>query len=911
MTEDKKIAISKVVSYYNYDRLNRDVYNGVKVLIRQKDDVLVEKTFRFDNYFYASQNDSLTVQQLLQSEYDYAIRDISEYEADNGNFIKIILSNNYMQRKVTKYLKDNGIKLYESDIDAGTRWMIRNYDRIKKHIYQTKLRHCFYDLETRDDGDFLFQKVGDYEKVVTNSSILSCSIHDDKGKVIKFFKNHNENEPSKGERQLLIDIFKCIKPYDIVSAFNGNMFDDVYIRDKLKYHNLQYEFNIWERNFVDYKVLCEKNIYGELDSKSLESFSTYFLGEDMKKIKMPDGDSVAGNGNIYRTWLSSFKGSKLLEEYNNLDVKLMYEIENARNILEICKIESSILGCNISSTMYNSHMGDFAFLHELNNSRFVCDDKPNQHEKKIRKEKYGCGGAYTGMKKHGVYPIQVKKDQEEKIKNVGNFIISLDFKSFYPCMVRTYNISFDTIVFESPMEESKRWTLQQAIDYAKKYNFCFTPADYESNTKKKNVYHPFRFYRRDKLGVAPKLAEQFITERDKYKYRVKEAYDNGNKDEGFRLKLIEMAFKYLANSVIYGFVTTVISRFMFPSRWNENSEFIPVGDSITSVCRDIIKAIEKHLQSLGLITCFNDTDSLNVTRVDDEGNVTCTLTIEEIESEIQKFFDDYMKKFNLPDFNSFNHTDALTKNIIKKNHWVVFEHEKDITKALLVMPKNYAYKEWNKKKNCFEYTIKGLEMKKTSTSSLGKYIQKMVVMDALNDCLDYDKYLKELRKIHKKMFNYELDIKDLAFNRPVKKRIEDYGLPVIRQSGKDKGKVWIKKDGSTRYSSIPPHIKIATKMRENGEFIPIGYKIKYIVNGHDPIVPITIEEYERDKQYDCEYYWYSMMKPFIKVIRVLNPKFLTIHEDLFGNNKMLKSVISEIEKEVEESENSVEKIMRE
>jgi DNA polymerase elongation subunit (family B) len=312
---------------------------------------------------------------------------------------------------------------------------------------------------------------------------------------------------------------------------------------------------------------------------------------------------------------------------------------------------------------------------------------------------------------------------------------------------------------------------------------------------------------------------------------------------------------------------------------------------------------------LGLIGCWIDTDSENCTRVDDDGNVTCTMTIQEIEKSIQDFYDEYMKQFNLPDFNEFEHTDAITKEIVKKNHWVVFEHEKDITKALLVMPKNYAYKEWNEKRKCFEYTIKGLEMKKTSTSNLGKYMQKMVVMDALNDKLDYKKYAKELEKIKNKIFNYELDEKELKFNRPVKKRLDEYGLPMIRQSGVDKGKVWIKKDGSTRYANVPPHIKIAKKLRENGEFIPIGFKIDYIVNGHDPIVPITIDEYRRDGKYDCDYYWYSMMKPFIKVIRVLNPSFLTTYKNLFEDTKQLQSVIKEIEednrKELEKNDDDI------
>lgn len=520
----------------------KETEKGIIAKFRDDNDKTYFKTIPFLNWVYVKNSD---VDLIPDSAYQY----ISEIVRDNpfNGYSAIYLNNNFDRRLLNFRLMQEGITVYENDINAVKRFLITNQTF---NLNPSNLKYVFYDIETKDDG---ILKTDDKGYIIAERPILSIAYKDYNGKTL-FLKNNDQEDILKGEAELLRSHKRIIEQYDICLAWNGYKFDDAYIKQRNIFHNISNEY-LEFINLLDYMEIVNKNIR-DLESYSLEYVSQKFLNEGKKDI----GDK--GRGVIYKSWLDSFEGDDKLQQYNEQDVNLMYKLEKKLNLLNIHKKEAEIGHCFIQDTLHNSDICDYIILNKFYQRGEISPSKPSRIERENRK-KDRVLGAEVFCESPGIYD------------NVFVF----DFKSFYPSTIAMCNICVTTLLHEHEDD-------------------CITiPA----NTMIKNgerIKVSEKYFSTKKQGIISEIAKWLIETRDKKKYE-KFKYINSDPDKYKELQLFEKAIKNVANS-LYGALAFNNFRYY-------NYE---VASAITQFCREIINRSKQFAEQEGYKVIQGDTDSL-------------------------------------------------------------------------------------------------------------------------------------------------------------------------------------------------------------------------------------------------------------------------------------------------------------
>lgn len=176
----------------------------------------------------------------------------------------------------------------------------------------------------------------------------------------------------------------------------------------------------------------------------------------------------------------------------------------------------------------------------------------------------------------------VKPPKPGKRKNTA----TLDVNSEYPSIMRTHNLSFDTIVLDDEEYGNiegisytvHKWETIDGTVHENKF-VC----DYENHTTD---------------GVLPEVLEYLVNERSRVRKLQKNL--NKNSQEWSTLEAIQIAIKVLCNSV-YG--TTVDKR--------SRIECKPIGGCTTALSREYIKEcarlVSEHFENVEIV--YGDTDS--------------------------------------------------------------------------------------------------------------------------------------------------------------------------------------------------------------------------------------------------------------------------------------------------------------
>ena len=480
---------------------------------------------------------------------------IKDIKADNifDGYTALYLTNNKERGLLRWSLENDGIVVYEGDINAIKRYLISHQD-IK--INPKGLLWVMYDIETKDDGLFEFDMRG---SAIASEPILTIAYKDYEGKRV-FLRNDNLDDVFQGERELLIKHKAIMEQYDICSAWNGQKFDDTYIRQRCDVHNIQTTFLDFI-NKLDYMLVIRKNIV-DLPSYALNDVSKELLGTG--KLE----DIEAGNGNIFRAWVNSFQGDNLLQEYNERDVDLMYQIEKKLNMIGLHMKESELGHCFIQDTLHNSDICDYLMLNICLTKGIISPSKPNTEESAERRKRKILGA-------------EVFCDSP----GVHDNVFVLDFKSWYPSTIAMCNICVTTLLSE-------------------KKDGCITiPRNY---LERKGVPElaDTKFFDGSKVGVISDVARWLITERDKVKY-AKFEFIKTDPVKFREMQLYEKAIKTVANS-LYGALAFV------NFRWYN----FDVASAVTQFAREIINRTRKYAEDVGYKVIQGDTDSIMFTGPD-------------------------------------------------------------------------------------------------------------------------------------------------------------------------------------------------------------------------------------------------------------------------------------------------------
>jgi len=364
----------------------------------------------------------------------------------------------------------------------------------------------------------------------------------------------------KSELDLISRFKELVNEYkpDIITGYFSDGFDFPYINARAKKYKIQLdigldysELRIKGRNQVQASItgIVHVDIFkfilrsfgrgGEIESLDLDTVSEALLGE--KKVDV-DMEELADVWDHHPEKIEEFC------RYNLHDAKLAYMLcmKMLPNMIELVKIVGIPL-FDIPRLGY-SQLVEWFIIRQAPNFNEICMERPHYDEVRERRQKTFLGG-FVYEPKPGLY----------------NDIAVFDFRSLYPTIIASHNISPGTLNCEccvekelAPTEEGKYW-------------FC-----------------------KKKKGFIPTIIEDLITRR----MRIKEMMGKDGKKDPM-LVAREQSLKLLANS-FYGYLG------FFNARWYS----LESAKSVTAWGRFHIQRVIEKAKDEGFSVIYGDTDSV-------------------------------------------------------------------------------------------------------------------------------------------------------------------------------------------------------------------------------------------------------------------------------------------------------------
>ncbi|MGC8699237.1 MAG: DNA polymerase domain-containing protein [Candidatus Acidifodinimicrobium sp.] len=464
-------------------------------------------------------------------------------------------------------------RVYEADIEFTRRFMIDNVKKLGKAQYRTMT----IDIETTTDFGFPI-----FDDPVETITLIT--IHDSlSNKLVTFAvrpdeKDYNLNDEislvnregkvigTYSGRILLFDdevtmLKNFIKTWamlqpDLVVGWNVTHFDLIYLFSRIQKLNVPVPFEYYFRKSHGklegkdkVEVVIEGSIgfdlllgyktirFQELPSYSLDWVSKYELNMEHPKRRIL---------NFTKFWKERFEE---FVEYNRNDVALTVKLNEVAGIVDYFEdIRSISLLPRLDMVNTRSKAIDNVLLSHFNQYAYPTRNFDAEEEDDEEEDK----GGYVMDPKIGVYED----------------VDVIDFSGMYPSIIRTFNLSPETIVSEG--------------------------GDYTLHIPNKGMENgiPYTAKRR---GILPQLVEYMQTLRDNYT-RLRD--ESKTPEEYRRWDQKRFAAKTVINA-LYG---TMLYR---GYRLHDER----VGYSITYLGRELNKYVHKRLREHGVEVLYGDTDS--------------------------------------------------------------------------------------------------------------------------------------------------------------------------------------------------------------------------------------------------------------------------------------------------------------
>lgn len=368
-------------------------------------------------------------------------------------------------------------------------------------------------------------------------------------------------ETLKDEKEMIlrfIEIINTENPH-VILGYNSDIFDFPYINDRAKKLGIKLnlgldgsEIKFLRRGFVSAAVIRGRihvDLYPvmrrhlTLDRYTLERVYRELFGEEKEDI---EGDE------IWKYWDSGGEKLEKLFEYSLDDALAAYKI--GEKMIPLTLELTRIIGQPLSdvSRMASGQMIEWFLIRKAHEYGEVVPNKPSQSEYSKRR----------GLTYVGGYVKEPEKGLHENI-------VSFDFKSLYPSIIISKNISMETVIKNG--KEGEYYTAPE-------------------------VGHKFK---KEPNGFIPSIIEDLLKERAVIKDKMKKSDDELEKRI---LNVQQQALKTLANSMygLYGF-----ARFRWYSR--------ECADAVTAWGRDYIKKTMKKAEEYGFKAIYADTDGFYAT----------------------------------------------------------------------------------------------------------------------------------------------------------------------------------------------------------------------------------------------------------------------------------------------------------
>lgn len=366
----------------------------------------------------------------------------------------------------------------------------------------------------------------------------------------------NESELLERTSKILDDL----RP-DMITGYFSDTFDWPYIKTRADMHKIKMDLGL-DCSPLRTNLKTEETEIAGIGNLDIFKFVKRVVSRKLKTDSNKLGDvakELLGEGktegvdvaNMAADW-DKGKNLNLYCKYNLQDAKITYELAETLfpNIIELVKI----IGLPVSDiiSMGFSQLVEWYLMRKAPEFDEIAPNRPEHHEMRNRLSQT-YEGAFVYEPKPGLY------------KN----IVVFDFRSLYPSIIASHNISPMTFKCEccednlAPVEKAKYW-------------FC-----------------------KKKKGFIPKIIEDLI----KRRMRVKEIM-KGTKDDKTKILLDarQESLKVLSNS-FYGYLG------FSAARWYSIESALSVTAYARHHIRDVIEKAEKH----GFNVIYSDTDSVFLT----------------------------------------------------------------------------------------------------------------------------------------------------------------------------------------------------------------------------------------------------------------------------------------------------------
>lgn len=437
----------------------------------------------------------------------------------DGDYARVYMKRDYILLcELVKELETiYKIRTFEADVDLLKRYMLDNVVEI-----EDKYKLLSLDIETDDRNTKI--EVGEMQ-------ILSCGGFDGEK---EFWLCEDD------ERLLLEQIWDLIIQYDVIVGWNSAKFDIPYIQKRMEKYGIKKNWNLITHKDMMKRFQDTYKYYKGIKSYSLNSISTHFLNKT--KIHL--------DKSIYEL----FKTDRAtLKKYNLMDCQLVYEINAKLGLLDVLVSECKWCNVFLSRSWISELIDNFALGYAKRSGKHLFSKKFRKKYFTSTDEKKYAGG-YVFTAKPGLF------------ENVYVF----DFKSLYPSIIRTWNISLETMTKN--------------------------PDDAVKSIK------PDIFFKNEP-GILPEIVTYFLNERKKFQDEMKRLEAEG-KEKSFEYSIAlnnQSIVKELCNSV-YGIIGNEYTRYFN----------IDLAECITLAGQHCIKFAASHFESQDQIVLGGDTDSLFV-----------------------------------------------------------------------------------------------------------------------------------------------------------------------------------------------------------------------------------------------------------------------------------------------------------
>jgi DNA polymerase, archaea type len=398
------------------------------------------------------------------------------------------------------------------------------------------------------------------------------------------------------EKEMLEYFVKIIEDFnpDVITGYNLNAFDVPYVLDRLQANSISpmigrvndkpayvrnvgiiHECTIPGRVVVDPYQILRRDPWVKFSRYNLNTIAKELLGDEKHDVDYKE---------MPKLWNGSKEDLDRFVEYSRQDALLTLRLVVEKNMLdkfiEIAKISGTVLqDCFGGQTLRIDNM----LLYEFNKNGYVMPSKPDKKEMSRRvaeREKHALKGATVLSPKKGLH--------------AEGCTMVLDFKSLYPSIMRTFNISPDTIVNNKNIED--------VGCYESPFGSKFIPTSV-------------------KEGMFPRLVTLLLESRSK----AKKEMDTANEEEKRVLNAKQLALKDLANS-FYGYTGYVRAR----------AYDIGVASSITAIGRENIEKTRDLVEkNFDVDVVYGDTDSIFV-----KAKMTNMEETKKLGDDISKFVSD-------------------------------------------------------------------------------------------------------------------------------------------------------------------------------------------------------------------------------------------------------------------------------